>query len=180
MVIAVDGEPERVYGHEGLESKYLPEDDGGPSYWWRDKRVRAVHERMRGANVAASVQDRIVELFGPVDTDILERLDRYLAGLPNREITNLGEILDGFVEKETSRCFRRRILHAAAYGSFPVLLAYLFTTIVGGVHSGWLFYLLTAVTILALLFGAYEAGRPECVCFDAAALSRREQELAQR
>jgi deoxycytidine triphosphate deaminase len=36
---------ERPYGHEDLQSKYV-NDDGGPSYWWRDKRIKALHERL--------------------------------------------------------------------------------------------------------------------------------------
>src|SRR5205085_4347843 len=41
ILVRLSSTPTRVYGDRELSSKYM-DDDGGPSYWWRDKRIKSL------------------------------------------------------------------------------------------------------------------------------------------
>lgn len=51
IFIQVSSHPERLYGERELSSKYM-DDDGGPSYWWRDKRVKELQAALREHDLA--------------------------------------------------------------------------------------------------------------------------------
>ena len=54
MVIRLSGTPDRTYGNETPRSKYI-NDDGGPSLWWRDGRIKELQERLAGVAIAAAI-----------------------------------------------------------------------------------------------------------------------------
>ena len=134
---------ERVYGHEEIQSKYA-NDDGGPSYWWRDKRIQRLHEKMRRVSVASAIQDDIMRRMGPQQPAILERFERYIDAQKVGNLQSADHLLDAFSRVEDTRRWFRRIwltVRRAAFPSMlPISLALLIAT--GQIESPnpWLYY----------------------------------------
>jgi len=58
ILIKLTSVPDRQYGVTELQSKYM-EDDGGPSYWWRDKRIKNLQEEFIKKSVSIEIQERV-------------------------------------------------------------------------------------------------------------------------
>lgn len=54
-------------------------DDGGPSYWWRDAYVRQLQKGLVKLDVSESVAQEIYSRLSDVDAEIIDRLNLYLA-----------------------------------------------------------------------------------------------------
>src|SRR5208337_5350450 len=81
ILIKLTSLPSRLYGTEELQSKYM-DDDGGPSYWWRDKRIRALQQVFTEKSVELFVQERILEKIGIQEPEIIERFERFITKKP--------------------------------------------------------------------------------------------------
>src|SRR5580698_456054 len=92
IFIRLSSEPEVIYG-EDLSSKYM-DDDGGPSYWWRDKRIRKLHDALGEHDVSERVQDELLKLMGPRDPELIERFEQVIRNLKREDLTNSEEILE--------------------------------------------------------------------------------------
>lgn len=112
MVVSLSSEPERSYGDEELASKYV-NDDGGPSYWWRDRNVKELHARLGSANVPLGIQNEIVGLVKFEDPELLDRFERFAGRMRIGRVDNADAVLDAFAKKEG----RRKWLDRAA--GFP-------------------------------------------------------------
>jgi deoxycytidine triphosphate deaminase len=165
-IVSLSSRPDRTYGDPELQSKYV-NDDGGPSYWWRDRRVRKIHERLGQVNVPDRIQNEIVGLVRFRDPDLLERFERFVGDRRTREVENADAILDGFSQKEDRRRWRDRL----CAGPFSVGLA----ATVGGLFApvGLWQYIAWAVTVLGVPPALYAVDRR-----DADYLGRRELERA--
>jgi deoxycytidine triphosphate deaminase len=119
MIIRLSSEPERTYGDEELASKYV-NDDGGPSYWWRDRSVKELHSRLGNANVPVGIQNEIVDIVRFEDAELLERFERFVGRKRTGEVENADSVLDEFARKEG----RRRWLDRAMGFPFAVGLAF--------------------------------------------------------
>jgi hypothetical protein len=132
------------------------DDDGGPSYWWRDKRIRELHTALGEHDVAERVQDEILDLIGPKDPDLIERLERLVRKLPREAFTNVDDLLERFATAEDRSRTVRRILQGILVGAGPILVATsigsLFSQPFGWNRYGWLHYLLWALTVVAIPF----------------------------
>lgn len=84
------------------------DDDGGPSYWWRDKRIQILHKYLSAQSVEARVQQSLYSAISSYDPDVIERLERYLAGTKLADIRDSTSILEGFSRLEESRRRTRR------------------------------------------------------------------------
>lgn len=115
MIVRLAGTPERTYGSQELRSKYV-NDDGGPSLWWRDGRIKQLQERLAGVAVGESVQAEIVEKVRYESPTILRRLTRYAARA--RGVENAAQILDDFSHRER----RLKLLDSFFFG-LPAFLA---------------------------------------------------------
>jgi hypothetical protein len=93
MIVPLASPPERTYGDEELRSKYV-NDDGGPSRWWRDGRIRELQERLAGIPVEEAVQREIAKLLRFEGPTILWRLTRFLGR--RKGIEHASETLDRF------------------------------------------------------------------------------------
>lgn len=91
--------PERLYGVEELQSKYM-EDDGGPSYWWRDKRIKSLQETFQKKDIALNVQENIFSSLGVNDPDTIYRFEKFAFKLNKGDISNTDWILQKFTKKE--------------------------------------------------------------------------------
>jgi dUTPase len=115
-VVKLTKEPDRSYGEEDLQSKYV-NDDGGPSYWWRDIRVRRSQEQMGRINLDLRIRKEIVDLVRFEDPDLLEHFEQYILKQRVSNLENADAILDSFSEREDVRRWIDRI----GEGLFPAL-----------------------------------------------------------
>jgi len=98
---------DRPYGHPELQSKYL-NDDGGPSYWWRDKRIKKLHALLSERLVEERIQQDIERIIGPQEPEVIERLERLVARMRIDELQSADSVLDRFAQtEERRRLFRR-------------------------------------------------------------------------
>jgi hypothetical protein len=150
MLVKLSGRPERIYGDESLASKYV-DDDGGPSYWWRDKVLRGILDRMGQHDLGQEMQERLLARIGVPSDDILESLERLVHSTPYRAFANSDELLEVFVAREDRQRMYDSILRNAAKGAFPVML----TASLGSLFArpiGLLHYILWGLTLLSLPF----------------------------
>lgn len=166
MIVSLSSRPEHTYGDPELQSKYV-NDDGGPSYWWRDRRITKIHERLGQVSVPERIQNDIMELVRFRDPDLLERFERFVGAQKTRHVENADVMLEDFSGRED----RRRWLDRLAAGPFAVGLA----ATIGGLFaplSLWQ-YIAWAVTALGIAPAIYAADRR-----DADYLGQRELERA--
>jgi deoxycytidine triphosphate deaminase len=107
------------YGSTELGSLYI-DDDGGPSYWWRDKRIATLQTILGNTNVSASVQSRIFQIVGKQEPEVLERLERTAASTRMADLDNADSFLDQFAEREERRRRIRQVVLRIAQGLFTV------------------------------------------------------------
>jgi deoxycytidine triphosphate deaminase len=124
MLVRLSRKPDRTYGNEELKSKYV-NDDGGPSLWWRDARVKEIQKGLGTYSVAEAIQQQIVATVRFESPDVLERLQRYIDHQRSGQIENVAQVMHGFARQED----RRRSLDRIALGAPVVLLAGLFASL---------------------------------------------------
>lgn len=122
MFIPLSSTPERVYGARELSSKYM-DDDGGPSYWWRDKRVKQVQAALGEHDVAEAMQQELLEVIAPSDPELIERFERLLQQLPRSALTNTSDLLQRFAEAENKVRLWARLLRGIQISAAPFLIA---------------------------------------------------------
>lgn len=112
MLVKLTSTPARTYGDEELQSKYV-NDDGGPSLWWRDERVRDVQRRLGEVVATERLQNEVVELVRFTSADVLERFQHFVRDRHVGDVENADQLLDDFATKED----RRRLLDRVALGA---------------------------------------------------------------
>lgn len=117
ILIKLSSTPKRTYGDPELESKYI-NDDGGPSLWWRDKKVRELQTSLGEVHATERMQQQVVSLVRFESAEVLERFEHHVASLKVRETENASDILEGFAKTEN----RRRIRDAAFIASPAVMI----------------------------------------------------------
>jgi deoxycytidine triphosphate deaminase len=116
MLVRLSQKSARTYGDGELQSKYV-NDDGGPSLWWRDARVRALQMRLGEVHATERMQQEIIELVRFESPDILERFQDFVRRRRVEQIENADCLLDGFATRED----RRRLLDRLALAASVVL-----------------------------------------------------------
>ncbi len=106
-LVRLSGLAERPYGHPSLSSVYL-DDDGGPSYWWRDKRIKALHAELAERAVEERIQRTIETALGQCEPEVIERLDKRIRRMSLEELQNADALLDIFAHAEERRRTWRR------------------------------------------------------------------------
>lgn len=124
MLIRLPSEPARTYGDPDLQSKYV-NDDGGPSLWWRDRHIRELQNRLGETHVSERIQREILEIVQVTDSAVIERLQNFIDDCPAGKLSNAGDLLEKFAEKED----RRWLMDWAAIGLFPLLASALLSAI---------------------------------------------------
>lgn len=110
---------DRPYGDPALQSVYV-NDDGGPSYWWRDKRVKLLHDALADKSIEFAVQKEIYDTIGPQEPEVIERMEAYISKLRTGDLSNARSLLEGFSIREERRRTMRRWLINIARGSFTI------------------------------------------------------------
>lgn len=82
-----------------FESKYM-NDDGGPSYWWRDTMVRQLYQEYLSKRVDQEAIDRLKKNFDKLDDEGVFRLERFISLQRLGEITNVEDLIYRFVRSE--------------------------------------------------------------------------------
>jgi len=99
MLIRLNGIPEKLYGVNELQSKYM-DDDGGPSYWWRDKRIKKLQELFAKKDLSIEIQENILKQIGVQEPEIIERFENYISKCKTQDISNVDTVLEKFGRKE--------------------------------------------------------------------------------
>jgi deoxycytidine triphosphate deaminase len=109
----------RPYGDPALQSTYL-DDDGGPSYWWRDKRIKTLHTLLAERLVEERIQRALYSAIGPREPEVIERLEQCVARTRMAEVHNAEALLEDFAASEERRRGYRRLAINLSRGSFTV------------------------------------------------------------
>lgn len=152
----LDSPSQHIYGESEIQSKYMS-DDGGPSYWWRDKRIKRLHKALGEVNVALDIQERLLERISPQEPEIIERLERHLDHINVSELTSADFLLESFAKHEDKRRFWRRIQVNSARAAFPFLLAIAVGSVFSQPWSWWHCSFATAalLTLPVSLYGLW-------------------------
>lgn len=110
---------ERPYGDPALGSIYV-DDDGGPSYWWRDKRIQRLHDTLAKNSVHERTQRALYERIGQREPEVIERLEKRIATSRIKDLQNCDSILDDFSASEEKRRTLRRWTINILRGLFTV------------------------------------------------------------
>jgi deoxycytidine triphosphate deaminase len=121
-LVKLSSKPERTYGQADLASKYV-NDDGGPSFWWRDRQVQSLQRRLGEVHAPTRLVQEIVEIVRFEDPELLARFQSFVRRQRVEQLENADVVLDRFSKRET---WRRRI-DRTSIGAFPVFLAALAT-----------------------------------------------------
>jgi deoxycytidine triphosphate deaminase len=92
----------KPYDHEQLRSLYV-DDDGGPSYWWRDKRIQALHDKLAEFSVEERIQNALYRTMGHCEPEVIERLEYVVSRMRVAEAESADAILEIFAKKEERR-----------------------------------------------------------------------------
>jgi len=151
MLVPLPSSPERSYGDAELRSKYI-NDEGGPSFWWRDARVEQLQERLGQANAHVAIQQEIVDKVRFQSTEVIARFQRDIDRKRVGTIENAAQVLDEFARRED----RRRLIDTIVLAA-PLLFASGLVASVFAVFETWTIVLIVA-TVLSLVgaFVAYE------------------------
>jgi deoxycytidine triphosphate deaminase len=88
----------KLYGHPSLSSKYM-NDDGGPSYWWRDKWIKKLKLSMQD-QLGEKFQKEILNVVGVREPEVIERFEKMISEMKLGDLTNSSELLEKFSKTE--------------------------------------------------------------------------------
>lgn len=156
-LVAVSSTPDRKYGDVDLGSKYLP-DDGGPSYWWRDRLVARVIEQLADHEVSTNMSHEILDRIGEPDVGVLDRLERDISNERIGNYENVDSFLDQFAKREDLRRTWHRVWVGGVFLILTALIGTLLTLAVTSWPSSFPWVLVSATGIFAGLavFAAIE------------------------
>ena len=99
LVVGLAETPEADYAMR-TDRKYQ-NDQGGPSYWWRDKIMRQIRESLGAAHIEHRVFGELDELLpDSTDDDYLWRLDSFVGNRAPRTYGSADELLTDFAQTE--------------------------------------------------------------------------------
>jgi hypothetical protein len=124
LVMKVTSESEKPYGADAMGHKYM-NDEGEPSRFWQDARIRRLQEACGRVSLAERVRKEFVEAIGSRDVEIVDRFLGFFHALPANEITSAREVLERFAEQDTRRQVwkRRGLLFLKWFTLLPVGVA---------------------------------------------------------
>jgi deoxycytidine triphosphate deaminase len=149
-LVRLSSVPERTYGQADLASKYV-NDDGGPSFWWRDRQMRALQQRLGEVHAPTRLVQEIVDIVRFEDPELLARFQAFVRKQRLEQLENSDTLLESFATREM---WRRRI-DRASIATFPVFLGgtigSVFVVPIGALHI--VIWILTALSFAVALRG---------------------------
>jgi deoxycytidine triphosphate deaminase len=121
MLVKLSGPPDHLYGTGDLQSKYM-DDDGGPSYWWQDKRIKSLHKVFSEKSVELFVQEQLLEKIGIQDPEIIERFEALIEKKPMIGRENSELLIEEFTRSEDGLRKRDKILNGIGKVALPVAI----------------------------------------------------------
>ncbi|MFN8052870.1 MAG: dCTP deaminase [Acidimicrobiales bacterium] len=144
MLSALGSAPAIDYS-ERAGAKYA-NDDGGPSYWWRDALIR----RLVGRDLGVRALDELADLLPLHNADLLFRLDEYLASRTQSDLGNPSQLLDDFAISEGRRRARHQRRGFAAAWAWSVIVPSAFGLAASfGNVVGWVLMAIPAAASIA-------------------------------
>lgn len=122
LLVPLTSVPSRIYNDPSLQSKYM-EDDGGPSYWWRDQRIKKLQVNLGKHDIGTAVQIEILDTVGVQEPEILERFESYVDKLPHGILDSSVAILENFAEAEDRKRKTDKVLRWLQGVPMTVLVA---------------------------------------------------------
>ena len=120
MFIKLKEIPERLYGVDELQSKYK-DDDGGPSHWWRDKRIKSLQNTFSKFDIAFDIQENILSILGVNDPDTIKRFEYFVSKLPKEDVSNKDVILNKFAYQEEKKKLLEKIFKIGTPTIFGII-----------------------------------------------------------
>jgi deoxycytidine triphosphate deaminase len=150
MLVKLSSTPSRLYGEQELQSKYK-DDDGGPSYWWRDKRIKRLQSIFLQKDIALNIQETLLERIGIQEPEIIERFEKFASNQKTENLTNPEYLLSLFYKREKKLERNEKIL----LNVVRVLLAIMTPTLI---TTSWNLgfknvYTIVTIIIFAILLG---------------------------
>ena len=94
-----------------FKSKYM-NDDGGPSYWWRDAMVQRIYKSYLSQRIDQEAIDRLKKNVDKLDDEGIFRLEHFIRNQSLGEITNVDDLIGNFVRTEkTARNMSMTLRH---------------------------------------------------------------------
>ena len=122
FLIPLTSEPQIDYSDKkAFKSKYM-NDDGGPSFWWRDDMIEYLYLKVHGKEISEELASSIISLFSDIDDFGIYRLDKLINSLSPSELTNIEDLKDLFRKSEIKKRNWNRLRNSIFYGGFPSLL----------------------------------------------------------
>lgn len=128
MLIKLSSEPDQVYGDKELQSKYM-DDDGGPSFWWRDKKIKSLQQVFMNKSVELYVQEHVLKKVGVQEPEIIERFEKFVYRKPEKNLENADLLLDEFSKSEKRLRKKDKIINGLSTMFFPICLTTTLTLI---------------------------------------------------
>ena len=117
QIIKIHGEHESRYGDNKLQSKYI-DDDGGPSYWWRDERIERLQKRLGQVDLSERVRNSVAALIGSQEPDVVARFERDLDKMKLAQVQEADAVIELFGKREDRRRKFHRTMKAVLVGQF--------------------------------------------------------------
>jgi deoxycytidine triphosphate deaminase len=169
LLIPLSSKPSLSYGSISLQSKYM-DDDGGPSYWWRDKRIKALQESFHTVNIPLNVQEELLETLGIQEPEIVEEFERFVARSREASHESTDTLLDLFAKSQDRLRLRDQITRGVGYTAFPALASASVGILFVQPFTLW-HYVVWMITALALLPFAWALREPARVYLGARELT---------
>lgn len=109
MLVKLTSIPSKLYGEAELQSKYM-DDDGGPSYWWRDKRLKELQTTFNSYSLPNKIQEQLFKKMGVQEPEIIERFEKFISKSKTDNLSDSEFILDSFSKREKLHKLIERII----------------------------------------------------------------------
>jgi deoxycytidine triphosphate deaminase len=119
-IAALSSNAAQPYGHAALHSKYV-EDDGGPSYWWRDKSIAKLHAVLNRVDPNLATLSKLMDMVKAEEPEVLDRLESHLEKKGTFAVENAESILDEFAASEGRRKWRISALRGLGLALLPIV-----------------------------------------------------------
>lgn len=160
MLVPLSSPPLRQYNDVGLRNKYA-DDDGGPSYWWRDRLMEVLSSKFDSGGLPDALAEPLGRLLATneLDEDVVSRLEAFVDKQTQQSLSSWTDLIDRFVRTEDRRTAISTWLRRAPYGAFVLFFGWLLSllTMPWGAFS-WTAAIVSGVSVMGVIVD--RASRP--------------------
>jgi len=149
IFIKLSSTPKRLYGIQELQSKYK-DDDGGPSYWWRDKRIKRLQDVFYEKDIALKVQEQILGQIGVQEPEMIERFEKFVSKQKVESLTNPETLLKIFTIKESQKQRNEKIFLRCIQAFFIIITSFSIKLYYDKPIKWW-YFLIWSINLIFLL-----------------------------